>query len=80
MKADIATSGKIVGGGMPIGVIARMPLYMDAVDGGFWEYGDLSYPKASTTFFAGTFCKHALVMAAAQAVLRHLKQQGPKLQ
>src|SRR5205085_4409087 len=32
------------------------------------------------TFFAGTFCKHPLAMAAAKAVLTHLKASGPGLQ
>ncbi|GET42311.1 aspartate aminotransferase family protein [Microseira wollei] len=80
VEADIATYGKIVGGGMPIGVIAGKALYMDAIDGGMWNYGDLSYPEAKTTFFAGTFCKHPLAIAASRAVVKHLKTQGPALQ
>lgn len=80
VEADIATYGKIVGGGMPIGIIAGKGVYMDAIDGGMWNYGDSSYPQAKTTFFAGTFCKHPLTMAAALAVLKHLKIQGPTLQ
>ncbi|HAA27027.1 MAG TPA: aspartate aminotransferase family protein, partial [Cyanobacteria bacterium UBA8553] len=31
-------------------------------------------------FFAGTFCKHPLAMAAAKAVLQHLKSHGFTLQ
>ncbi|MBO0720388.1 MAG: amino acid adenylation domain-containing protein, partial [Blastocatellia bacterium] len=54
--------------------------YMDGIDGGFWNYYDSSYPGARTTFFAGTFCKHPLSMAAAAAVLSHLKASGPSLQ
>ncbi|MBO3458508.1 aspartate aminotransferase family protein [Aetokthonos hydrillicola Thurmond2011] len=80
IKADIATYGKVIGGGMPIGVIAGKAVYMDAVDGGMWDYEDDSYPSAKTTFVAGTFCKHSLAMAAAQAVLKHLKVEGPTLQ
>lgn len=76
INADIATYGKIVGGGMPIGVIAGKSTYMDSMDGGVWNYGDVSYPQVSTTFFAGTFCKHPLTMAAARAVLQQLKIQG----
>ena len=34
---------------------------MKGVDGGVWEYGDNSFPKAARTYFAGTFCKHPLV-------------------
>jgi len=80
VEADIATYGKIVGGGMPIGIIAGKAFYMDAIDGGMWNYGDASSPQAQKTFFAGTFCKHPLAMAAAQAVLQYLKIQGPSLQ
>lgn len=80
IKADIATYGKIVGGGMPIGIIAGRAFYMDAIDGGMWNYGDASSPQAKKTFFAGTFCKHPLAMVAAQAVLQHLKIQGFTLQ
>ncbi|MBW4602150.1 MAG: aspartate aminotransferase family protein [Calothrix sp. FI2-JRJ7] len=80
VQADIATYGKIVGGGMPIGVIAGKAIYMDTIDGGIWNYGDNSYPQTNKTFFAGTFCKHPLAMAAARAVLKHLKAEGPSLQ
>ncbi|BAY34390.1 aminotransferase class-III [Nostoc carneum NIES-2107] len=79
VKADIATYGKIVGGGIPIGVIAGKSQYMDAIDGGMWNYGDDSYPQAKKTFFAGTFCKHPLAMAAAKAVLKYLQSEGLSL-
>ncbi|AUT02003.1 beta-ketoacyl synthase [Nostoc sp. CENA543] len=80
IKADIATYGKIVGGGLPIGVIAGKSKYMDALDGGFWQYGDDSVPEVGVTYFAGTFVRHPLALAAAKAVLQHLKQSGPSLQ
>lgn len=80
VQADIATYGKIVGGGMPIGVIAGKKDYMNRIDGGIWNYGDESLPKWEMTNFSGTFCKHPLSMAAALAVLRHLKTQGSTLQ
>jgi len=80
IEADIATYGKIVGGGMPIGIIAGKAAYMDKIDGGLWNYGDDSYPQVKTTIFAGTFCKHPLALAAARSVLRYLKSQGPTLQ
>ncbi|OUL34269.1 beta-ketoacyl synthase [Nostoc sp. T09] len=80
IKADIATYGKIVGGGLPIGVIAGTSKYMDALDGGFWQYGDDSVPEVGVTYFAGTFVRHPLALAAAKAVLQHLKQSGPSLQ
>ena len=80
VSADIATYGKIVGGGMPIGVIAGKAKYMDKIDGGMWKYGDDSYPQIEQTFFAGTHCKHPLSLAAARVVLQHLKAQGATLQ
>jgi glutamate-1-semialdehyde aminotransferase len=80
IKADLATYGKVVGGGMPIGVIAGKAAYMDAIDGGMWNYGDASYPQVKKTFFAGTYCKHPLAMAAARAVLKQLKSDGVSLQ
>ncbi|WP_311774095.1 aspartate aminotransferase family protein [Nostoc sp. UCD121] len=80
IKADIATYGKILGGGMPISAIAGKAAYMDKIDGGMWNYGDSSFPKVKTTFFAGTYCKHPLSLAAARAVLEHLKAQGESLQ
>jgi amino acid adenylation domain-containing protein/non-ribosomal peptide synthase protein (TIGR01720 family) len=80
VEADIATYGKIVGGGMPIGVVAGKATYMDGIDGGSWNYGDASYPLAEKTVFAGTFNKNHMGMAVARAVLQHLKDQGPALQ
>ncbi len=80
VKADLATYGKVVGGGMPIGVIAGRSAYMDAFDGGMWRYGDDSSPEAGVTFFAGTFVRHPLTMAAARAVMERLEGESPALQ
>ena len=80
VRADLATYGKVVGGGLPIGLLAGCPKYMDALDGGTWRYGDDSFPEVGVTFFAGTFVRHPLVLAAAHAVLTHLKSQGEELQ
>lgn len=80
IRADLATYGKVLAGGMPIGVLAGRARYMDALDGGMWQFGDDSYPTAGVTFFAGTFVRHPLTLAAAKAVLEHLKEQGPELQ
>lgn len=54
--------------------------YLDKIDGGMWHYGDRSYPQVKTTFFAGTYCKHPLSLAAAKAMLEYLKAQGNTLQ
>ena len=80
IDADIATYGKVVGGGIPIGVVAGKASYIDRIDGGMWSYGDASYPKVEQTFFAGTFNKNPLAMAAAKAVLKYLQLQGSALQ
>ena len=80
VKADLVTYGKVLGGGMPIGVLAGRSAFMDALDGGMWQYGDASVPEVGVTFFAGTFVRHPLALAAAKAVLEHLKTKGPELQ
>lgn len=80
IKADIATYGKVVGGGFPIGVIAGKREYMDALDGGHWQYGDDSVPTVGVTYFAGTFVRHPLALVAAKAVLEHFKRDGGELQ
>jgi amino acid adenylation domain-containing protein/non-ribosomal peptide synthase protein (TIGR01720 family) len=80
IDADLVTYGKVLGGGLPIGAVAGRARYMDAVDGGAWQYGDASLPSAATTFTSGTFCNHPLSMAAADAVLAELQRHGPGLQ
>ncbi len=80
IRADLATYGKVLGGGMPIGIVAGTSRFMDALDGGMWQYGDDSYPEVGVTFFAGTFVRHPLTVAAVKAVLQHFKEQGPELQ
>ena len=80
VQSDLASYGKVVGGGLPIGVIAGKSVWMDALDGGFWDYGDASYPEADITFFAGTFVRHPLALAAANASLLYMEQKGPALQ
>ena len=77
VRADIATYGKILGGGLPIGAVAGTRRFLDALDGGAWRYGDKLGPRVETTFFAGTFNKHPLAMAGAHAVLGHLLKEGP---
>lgn len=80
VRADIVTYGKIIGGGFPIGVIAGNAKYLDAVDGGWWQFGDNSYPAKEVTSFAGTFCKHPISLAACKAVLLKMKEEGESLQ
>ena len=80
VRADLATYGKVIGGGFPVGVIAGKRPFMDALDGGAWQYGDDSIPGVGVTYFAGTFVRHPLALAAAKASLEHLKAAGPALQ
>jgi len=79
VRADLCTYGKIIGGGLPLAAIAGRAAWMDALDGGFWRYGDESYPEAGVTYFAGTFVRHPLALAAAKATLEHLGREGPAL-
>jgi acyl transferase domain-containing protein/glutamate-1-semialdehyde aminotransferase/acyl-CoA synthetase (AMP-forming)/AMP-acid ligase II len=76
VAADIVLYGKIVGGGLPIGVIAGKSQYLDLIDGGYWSFGDSSLPLSHRVFFAGTFNKNALTMACSLAVLGELKRIG----
>jgi len=73
VRSDITVYGKIIGGGIPIGIVAGCKRFMDAVDGGCWSYGDNSYPEVTNTFVAGTFCHHPLAMEAGIHVLDHLE-------
>lgn len=76
VHADLAAYGKILGNGLPIGVVAGKSELMSAIDGGVWGYGDDSAPDQPRTFFAGTFSRNPLTMAAANAVLREIKARG----
>ncbi len=76
VRADLCTYGKIIGGGLPFAAIAGSAHWLDALDGGHWAYGDDSYPEAGVTYFAGTFVRHPLALAAAKATLTELKRGG----
>ena len=79
IDADMVTYGKVIGGGMPIGILAGKSAFMDALDGGEWQFGDASVPEAGVTFFAGTFVRHPLTMAALCATLEHIRNAGAAL-
>ncbi|MBX3611483.1 MAG: amino acid adenylation domain-containing protein [Hydrogenophaga sp.] len=76
VRADIATFGKVIGGGLPFAAISGASHWLDALDGGHWQYGDDSYPEAGVTYFAGTFVRHPLALAAAHASLLHIQRAG----
>ncbi|MGI4835689.1 MAG: amino acid adenylation domain-containing protein [Janthinobacterium lividum] len=80
IRADLATYGKVVGGGLSLGIIAGQKEWLDALDGGHWQYGDASVPEVGVTYFAGTFVRHPLTLAAAKASLLHMQALGPALQ
>ncbi|MEC0128815.1 non-ribosomal peptide synthetase [Paenibacillus pabuli] len=82
IAADMVVYGKVVGGGLPIGIVAGKERYLDGIDGGMWSFGDASFPphEERRTFVAGTFCQHPLAMNAALAVLRRIQKEGPVLQ
>lgn len=79
IRADLCTYGKVVGGGMPIGVISGKTEYMDALDGGHWNFGDETTPTVGVTYFAGTFVRHPLALAAAKGALEILRDGGVKM-
>ena len=75
IQADIVTYGKVIGGGLPIGIVAGKAKYLDYTDGGTWQFGDDSKPESSMTFVAGTFCQHPLAMRSALKTLEMLKSK-----
>jgi glutamate-1-semialdehyde aminotransferase/acyl carrier protein len=56
IQGDMATYGKVLGGGLPIGALAGKSRFMNALDGGTWRYEDASSPEADMTFFCGNLC------------------------
>jgi len=80
IQADLASYGKTVSGGYPLAAVAGKAKFMDAFDGGQWNYGDDSFPEAGVTFFGGTFVRHPAGLAAGKAILEYMRDQGPNLQ
>ena len=76
IEADLVTYSKILGGALPLSVVAGRYDFMDYLD----PRPDSSVRPSETAFFAGTFCKHPLSLAAAEAVLSKLVAAGPSLQ
>lgn len=79
IQADMATYGKIPGGGLPTGVIAGAAKYMDLVDGGTWQFDDESMPGSKRTGMAGTHSQNPLKIAAALAVLSEIKKRSSEM-
>ncbi len=76
IEVDIVAYGKILSGGLPMAAVAGKRKFMDAFDGGAWNYGDDSVPEVGVTFFGGTFVKHPLSLASALAALTEIKRLG----
>ncbi len=76
IEVDIVAYGKILSGGLPMAAVAGKRKFMDAFDGGAWNYGDDSVPEVGVTFFGGTFVKHPLSLASALAALTEIKRGG----
>ncbi|HEV7588714.1 MAG TPA: aminotransferase class III-fold pyridoxal phosphate-dependent enzyme, partial [Longimicrobium sp.] len=76
VDADLVTYGKVIAGGLPMGVVAGKSDPMSVFDGGVWSYGDDSYPPAQRTLFAGAFFKHPLSMAVTCALMEEVRRRG----
>ncbi len=63
VEADIATYGKTLGGGLPVGMVGGTEDVMKVVKG---------YNKEKPVFMGGTFSANPLVMRVARTVLQHL--------
>ncbi|MGH3939870.1 MAG: aminotransferase class III-fold pyridoxal phosphate-dependent enzyme [Pseudonocardiaceae bacterium] len=80
VRPDLVVYGKVIGGGMPVGVIAGAGEFMAPIDGGRWREEDVGFPQRPSMMFAGTFSKHPLAMAVAQQMIRYFKKESPRLQ
>ncbi|WP_017328293.1 non-ribosomal peptide synthetase [Synechococcus sp. PCC 7336] len=80
VDADLAVYGKPAGGGLPLGIVAGKAEYLDAIDGGSWQYGDDSAPQVPPAEFGSTYSTHPLAMASTRAVLQAIQRRGPQLQ
>ena len=76
LNADIIVYGKMIGGGLPIGIVCGKSRFIDSVDGGA---SLIKEQNARKTFSAGTFCKHPLAMASGLAVINQLIENGDAL-
>ena len=80
-RADMATYGKVVGGGMPIGILAgKRAVHGRARRRHVAVRRRFASLKSASTFFAGTFVRHPSRAGGRARRLEHLKEQGPALQ
>ncbi len=79
VEVDLVAYGKIISGGLPMAALAGKAKYLDAFDGGQWQFGDDSTPPAGVTFFGGTFVRHPLGLASSLAALTAIKEGGVEI-
>ena len=70
VKADLATYGKVPGGGVPLGIIAGTDEVMAILE----STGDPARDLRERAYFGGTFNAGVLVTAVGVAVLHHLRE------
>ncbi|MCU0348703.1 MAG: amino acid adenylation domain-containing protein, partial [Saprospiraceae bacterium] len=80
VDADLCAYGKSISGGFPLAAVAGKAKYMNSFDGGYWGYGDDSSPEGVIAYFASTFIKNPISVAAAHAALSEIQRLGPGLQ
>ena len=80
VEADISAYGKSISGGLPMSAIAGKAKFMDAFDGGSWQFGDDSSPDGVISYFASTFIKNPISVAAGYAAIKEIERLGPALQ
>lgn len=80
VEADIVAYGKSISGGLPLAAIAGKAKFMEAFDGGTWQYGDDSAPEGVIAYYAGTFIKNPISVAAAHAALSEIERRGVAMQ
>jgi amino acid adenylation domain-containing protein len=82
VKPDMVVHGEMTAAGLPIGVLAGKNGFLAALDGGTWNDGDDDPdPLAADPLRPHQgFLPHPLALAAAASVVRHLNEQGPRLQ
>ena len=80
IKADMVTYGKIVGGGLPVGVVGGKGHFLDAADGGYGSSGSDSSPELRTNLMTGNFYHHPLTLRAMDAVLSLFERDQGEIQ
>ncbi|MCX8084656.1 MAG: aminotransferase class III-fold pyridoxal phosphate-dependent enzyme [Calditerrivibrio sp.] len=80
INADLVIYGKALGGGLPISAVCGRADIMKVVDGGYYQFGDLSHPDPYVIFFAGTYFKHPLSIVSTLASLKEIYKNNNRLQ